>query len=329
MTLLAPEASPVSIARGSARVRSVAAVACRRLASAVLVLWGAITLTFLALQVMPGSTLDAITGLKPTTPQLRAEIVRQYGLDRPLVVQYLTYLMRVARGRFGDSYVAQVPVRRAIGQQLGSTMTLLLATLLITVVVSVLLALLTAGRGRTVGAAATFGETLGVAIPPFWAGIVLLTVFSFRLHWFPAVAGGGIRGLVLPAVTLAIAPVATITRVLRQGLDKALGEPFVLTARTRGVRETAVRYRHALRHAVLPVITLIGWLAGVLIGGAVVIEQVFSRRGLGQLAVSAVTDKDLPMITGIVVVVAIGYVLINLVVDLLYEVIDPRLRDAR
>lgn len=305
---------------------TLAAVIARKLTAALVVLWGAVTLTFVALQLMPGSTVDTIIGPRPATAQVRDQIIRQYGLDRPLFVQYLTYLARVARGQLGNSYVLQIPVRQAIAEQIWPTLELLAATVVITVVASTGLALVTTGGGPVIRSFSTAAETLGVSMPAFWAGILLLTVFSFRLRWVPAVGATGWTGLILPAITLSVAPAAVVTRVLRQGLERVLEEPFIVTARARGLRDVSVRLRHALRHAVLPVVTLTGWLTGSLIGGAVVVEEVFARPGLGQLAVSAVTSKDMPVTVGVVIVSALAYVAASLAVDVAYALIDPRLR---
>ncbi|MGW4896455.1 ABC transporter permease [Kitasatospora sp. NPDC004240] len=298
----------------------------RRLGGAVLVLWGAVTLSFLSLHLTSGDPVDLLTGLRASSDQLRAEIVSEYGLDRSLPVQYLTYLGHLLQGDLGDSYVLHLPVRTAIGQQLGATLELLAATVLVTVAIAVPAALIGAGRRPWVRTPVSLLEGLGVAVPAFWLGTLLLGVFSFRLQWFPALGAPGVEGLVLPALALAAAPAAVITRVLRRGLEQTLDEPFVTTARTRGVGESAVRLRHALRHGLLPVATLVGWLTGSLIGGAVVIESVFSRQGLGTLAVTAVRNKDLPLVIGIVLVAGLVYTVVNTAVDLSYRLIDPRLR---
>jgi peptide/nickel transport system permease protein len=303
---------------------TLAALIARRLAAALVSLWGAVTLTFIALQLMPGSTVDTIIGLRPATPQVRAQIIHQYGLDQPLIVQYLVYLGRVARGQLGNSYVLQIPVRQAIAEQIWPTLTLLAVTVVITVAASAAIALVTAGRGPVVRNLSTAAETLGVSMPAFWAGILLLTVFSFRLGWVPAIGATGLTGTILPAITLSIAPVAIVTRVLRQGLERSLEEPFIVTARSRGLRDASVRLRHALRHAFLPVVTLTGWLTGSLIGGAVVVEEVFARPGLGQLAVSALNSKDMPVTMGVVIIAALTYVLASLAVDIVSVLIDPR-----
>ncbi|HVW44895.1 MAG TPA: ABC transporter permease [Amycolatopsis sp.] len=318
--------APVRVATAR-RAGSTARAIGRRVLTSVLVLWGAVTLAFLALHLIPGNTVDAVAGgTTQVTPQLRAQITAEYSLDRPLVVQYLQYLGKLVRGDLGDSYALRMPVAKAIGQQLGSTMILLVTATVFAILVSVVIALLTAHRRRWIRGLFSGLEVTGVAVPAFWLGILLLTVFSFQLHWFPAIGSAGIAGLVLPALTLSAAPIGMLTQVLRQGLERVLDEPFVVTARSRGISEAAVRLRHVLRHAVLPVITLAGWLAGTMIGGAVVVEQVFSRQGLGRLTVNAVGHKDMPLVLGIVLIAALFYVLVNIAIDVAYRLIDPRLR---
>jgi peptide/nickel transport system permease protein len=298
----------------------------RGLLTSVAVLWGAVTLGFFALHLVGGDTVDAIAGGTRLTPELRAEIVRAHSLDEPLVVQYLEHLGRLLRGDLGDSYALRLPVATAIGQQLGSTLALLVATLTLTLVVSTVVAVLTAHRRPWLRGPFTALEVVGVSVPAFWLGILLLTVFSFQLGWFPAIGSSGADGLVLPAVALAVAPTSMVTGVLRQGLERTLDEPFVVTARARGVGEAALRLRHVLRHALLPVITMAGWLTGLLIGSAVVVEQVFSRQGVGRLVVSAVAHKDMPVVLGVVLITALVHVVVTLLVDVLYRVVDPRLR---
>lgn len=321
MTTVAPER--VASTRGGSSARAIG----RRVLASVLVLWGAITLAFLALHLIPGNTVDAIAGgTTQVTPQLRAQITAEYSLDRPLVVQYLQYLGKLVRGDLGDSYALRTPVTTAIGQQVGSTMTLLVTATVFAILVSVLVAVLTAHRRRWIRSLFTGLEVTGVAVPSFWLGILLLTVFSFQLHWFPAIGSAGIAGLVLPALTLSVVPIGMLTQVLRQSLERVLDEPFVVTARSRGIGEAAVRLRHVLRHAVLPAITLAGWLAGTMIGSAVVVEQVFSRQGLGRLTVNAVAHKDMPLVLGIVLIAATFYIVVNIAIDVAYRLIDPRLR---
>ncbi|MFY1622362.1 ABC transporter permease [Micromonospora sp. WMMD723] len=299
----------------------------RRVAAGLVVLWTAATAAYLALLAAPGNTVDSIVGDGADTPQIRAQIIAEWGLDRPPVVQYLDYLWRLAGGDLGRSYLLQRPVAEVIGEQLAPTATLAVAAAGLGVLLAVVVAVGTAGRRRRwprrISSAA---ELLLVSTPPFLIGIVLLSVLSFRYGLFPVAGDRGSAALVLPAVTLALPIAGLLAQVLRDGLDRALDEPFVLTARARGVRERAVLLRHALRHALLPAVTLAGWLFGILLGGAVIVEQVFGRPGLGQVTLSAVTSKDMPVVLAVVTLSAAVYVVVNTAADLTYLLVDPRLR---
>lgn len=298
----------------------------RQLASAAIVLWGAVTVTFLALQFVKGDPVNAILGNAQVSPEVKAQIISDYDLDASPLSQYSTHLWHLLQGNLGDSYALRMPVSEAIGQQILPTAQLVAASSILAFVVAVVVALLTANRPRWIRGTATGLEVTIVAVPTFWFGILLLSVFSFGLGWFPSVGSEGFASLVLPTIALSAAPAALMVQVLRQGLERVLEEPFVVTARARGVGEAAVLLRHVLRHAIMPVITLSGWIAGALISGAVVIEQVFSRQGLGRLLVNGIGSKDFPLIIGIVLVAALFYVLVNIVIDALYAWLDPRLR---
>ena len=299
----------------------------RTLAGAVAVLFGAATVAFVALQLIPGDPVTVMLGPgNAATPEVRARIRAQFGLDQPVVVQYLHYLENLLRGNFGESYQLQRPVTALIGDQLWPTVQLALAALVLAVVLAVSTAVATAGRRPALRAAATLAELLSVSSPSYWIGILLLTGFSFQLRIFPVVGDQNLSALVLPAVTLALPLTGVLSQVLREGLETALGQPFVLTARSRGLSVTAVRLRHALRHAAVPLVTLTGWLTGSLLGGAVLVETVFGRPGIGALALQATTNKDMPLVIGLVLLSALVFVVLSTLVDLLYLVIDPRLR---
>ncbi|GAA1852297.1 ABC transporter permease [Pseudonocardia ailaonensis] len=300
--------------------------AVRRLLGGLAVVWGAVTLTFLALHLTPGSTVDAIVGQSVVTPEVRAQIVAEYGLDQPLWIQYLSYLGRLVRGDLGHSYGQGTQVAEAIGEQFGSTLLLVAVGLGLAFGGAVLVAAATAHRSRWWRGSAVGAERVSVAVPPFWLGILLLVAFSFSLRWFPAIGSDSPRGLVLPAVALAVAPAAMLSQVMRHALEKTLEEPFVTSARARGLTRTAVLARHAVRHALLPVVTLAGWLVAAFIGGAIVTETVFARQGLGRLTVTAIEGKDFPLVSGLVLVSAVAYVVVGIGVDALYGVLDPRLR---
>ncbi|MFC8175601.1 ABC transporter permease [Streptomyces sp. NPDC057254] len=320
--------APGATARERARPARLLRLVLGRAAGAVVVLWGAVTLAFAVLQIMPGSTADVLLARSSVSPRVRAEITAEYHLDDPLPAQYLGYLGRIVRGDFGDSYVLRRPVWEAVGSQLPDTLALIASTLLVTAAGSVVLAVLGAHRRRWVRTLFAAAESVVVALPPFWLGLLLLTFFSFGLGWFPTVGASGPGSLVLPTLALAAAPTAVVAQVLREGLLRALDEPFVVTARARGIGELALRLRHVLRHALLPATTLLGWIAGSLIGGAVIVEIVFSRQGVGRLVLSAVQNKDMPVVMAVVLLAAAVFVLVNLVVDALQWLVDPRTRDA-
>ncbi|SCE80042.1 peptide/nickel transport system permease protein [Micromonospora matsumotoense] len=299
----------------------------RRVATGLVVWWAAATAAYLALLAAPGDTVDSIVGDGADTPQIRAQIIAEWGLDRPAVGQYLDYLWRLAGGDLGRSYLRQRPVAEVIGEQLAPTATLAVTAAGLGVLLAVTVAVGTAGRRRRWPRRVSSGvELLLVSTPSFLIGIVLLSVLSFRYGLFPVAGDQGPAALVLPAVTLALPIAGLLAQVLRDGLDRAWDEPFVLTARARGVRERTVLLRHALRHALLPAVTLAGWLFGILLGGAVIVEQVFGRPGLGQVTLNAVTSKDMPVVLAVVTLSAAGYVVVNTAADLTYLLVDPRLR---
>ncbi|GAB2577671.1 ABC transporter permease [Paractinoplanes abujensis] len=301
-------------------------IVLRRIATGLVVLWAAATAAYLALLAAPGSTVDSIIGDGADTPLIRAQIIEEWGLDRPAVVQYLDYLWRAAQGDLGRSYLLQRPVRDVIADQIGPTLTLAVAAAGLGALLALTLAVTT--RRPWARRVSSTAELVVVSTPPFLIGIVLLSVFSFNLGWFPVSGGQGVASLVLPAMTLALPVAGVLTQVLRDGIDRALDEPFVVTARARGLGERAVLVRHALRHALLPAVTLTGWLFGTLLGGAVIIETVFGRPGLGQVTLQAVNSADMPVVLAVVVFSAFVYVVINTLADLSYLLIDPRLRPA-
>jgi peptide/nickel transport system permease protein len=308
------------------RVTRLAQRALLRLAGGVLVLWAVATLTFFALRLMPGDPVLAILGGPSGNPTAEtiAEATREYGLDKPLAVQYGLYLGRLVQGDLGVSYSQHLPVTRVLAEQSWPTLELTLTSLVLAWLMVLVLTVLTAGRQQWLGRVASLAETLAAALPHFWLGILLLAVFAFGLRLFPPAGSDGWRTLVLPSVALAIPLAGFIAQVTRESLELTLDQPFILTARTRGLSDVAVRFKHALRHAILPGVSLSGWAIGALISGAVVIEVIFSRKGLGRQLYQAVQVQDLPLTIGISLVVAAGYVLANIIVDLLYQWIDPR-----
>lgn len=301
-----------------------------RLAGGVGVLWTAATICFFALHATAGdAALATVAGQGADPSRAVLEQVRaDYGLDRPLPVQYLSYLGRLVHGDLGESYQQRVPVARAIAGQLGPTVELALSAAVVAVVLAVGVSLLTAGRRPWLRSLSS-GIEVGVAsVPTFVIGLVLLIVFAFKARVLPVSGDQGLSSLVLPTLTLALPIAAALSQVLRSQLEDVLEQPFILTARARGMGDAAVRLRHALRHAVLQLVTMSGFAVGGLLGGAVITETLFVRRGVGQLVLTAVTTKDIPLVLGTVLFAAAVYVVINLAVDVVYGLVDPRVVTA-
>ncbi len=296
-----------------------------RLAASLLVAWGSISVAFLALHALPGRIEDILAG-DLDYPGLRESIAAEWGLDRSLWDQYLAFVWRIARGDFGTSYELRQPVADVVTSQLLPTIYLASAAGVLAFVIAVVLAVLTSGRGRLARRVASLIELTFASTPVFWIGILLLMVFSFHLRWFPVSGAEGWRSLVLPAITLALPTAGLLTQVLRDAIEKTLDQPFVITLRARGLGERQIRVRHVLRHAALPVVTLGGWIIGGLLGGAVITEKVFGRPGLGTTTLNAVLSHDVPVVLAVVLLAAFIYVAASTLLDLLYVVIDPRLK---
>ncbi|MDR1427638.1 MAG: ABC transporter permease, partial [Bifidobacteriaceae bacterium] len=330
LTAATAEASPVHEDRTPATRRVRARLAfvgvAVRLAQGALVVWAAATLTFIAVHVAPGDTIDTLLGTNANDPAMRAQVIREWGLDHPAIVQYLLYFWRCLHGDLGVSYVEHRPVASLLAEQFPPTVELTLWAFAIALALAATLALTTAGTSRIGRAISQFFELTVVSAPPFWIGMLLLAVFSFRLGLFPVSGSAGIRAVVLPALAVGLPIGCFLAQVLREGLDRALEQPFALTARARGLGRFGVKRIHALRHAALPTMTISGLTFGNLLGGAVICEQVFGRAGIGQLAVNAINTKDIPVILAIALLAAIVFVVITTTVDLLYLVVDPRLR---
>jgi len=299
----------------------------RRLLAAVAVLWGAVTVTFFAVALAGGDQVAAILGPEAASvPGLREETAARFGLDRPLLAQYLDRLGGLFTGDLGVSYQRGVPVSSLLAGQIGPTLQLAVSAAVFGAVLAVGLTVLTAGGGRVARGAASLLELLAVAVPPFWFGIALLWIFSFTLGWFPAFGAAGIASLVLPTLALALPVAGVLAQVMRQELDVADRRPFALSARARGLGPKELVWRHTLRHTLVPVTTLSAWGLGTLIGGAVLVEKVFSRPGVGRVLVDAVSHRDTAVVSAVVVLAALAFVVTNLLAELLYPVIDARLR---
>lgn len=309
----------------------------RRLATSVALLFLSSILIFLVMRVIPGDpTLTKLGGaIKNVDPQALAAIRHSLGLDRPLSIQYLDWIRGVAHGDFGRSYLNQFPVTTLIAQRIGSTVELAAMAMLIGLAIAVPAATLGAiWRNRVVDAFISGFAALGLATPAFVTGILLIIVFGLKLHWFPAQGYvsferdplQSLRSTFLPALTLGIAVAAPTLRILRASLLEVGSASYIRTAQGKGLLRRQVVTRHLLPNASIPALTTVGLIVGQLLGGAVVVEYVFARAGLGSLLVNAVLQRDYGVLQTLVLLAAAVFIVVSLVVDLLYGVIDPRLR---
>ncbi|MEV0250590.1 ABC transporter permease [Nocardia sp. NPDC050712] len=305
-----------------------------RVAQALWVLWAAFTVSFVVLYLLPADPVSIAAGGaetgSPTDPAAIAELQARYGLDQPLWQQYWTALGHAVRGDLGHSISTGQPVTTAIGEALPSTLGLAALTLLFALLGGVGLAFAAAGTRRSWlrnGLAAL--PSIGVAVPTFFTGLVLLQLFSFQWRLAPAFGGQGFGGTVLPALTLGLPIGAVIAQVLTSGLESTWRQPFVDVALAKGGSRWWVRRKHVLRPASVPTFTIAGVLVGNILAGAVVVESVFARPGVGRLTQTAVLAQDIPVVQGIVLLSALVFVTVNLVVDLIYPLLDPRIAGHR
>ncbi|MDP9371737.1 MAG: ABC transporter permease [Chloroflexota bacterium] len=299
-----------------------------RLLRSIPVIFGVLTLVFLMIHLLPGDPAQEIASRGPgMTPEAIQRIRVQLGLDQPLHQQYLRFLARTARGDLGRSIFSNQPVGAMIRGQVGSTLQLTVAGIFTAILIGVPLGIIAAVRHNSwVDTVSMSVALLGVSMPSFWLGLLLIFLFAVKLNWVPVAGGSGLRGLALPALTLGFGASAIIARLVRSSMLEVLRQEYVTTARAKGLAARTVILRHALKNALIPVVTIIGLQFGALLGGAVVIETVFARRGLGRMAIDAILAKDFPVVQGTVLFAALVYVSVNLTVDLLYSVIDPRIR---
>ncbi|MEA9985609.1 ABC transporter permease [Subtercola sp. RTI3] len=302
-----------------------------RVLQAVLVLWAAYTVTFVVLYLLPSDPVQLLLAagnidVTQISPDQLAALKHQYGLDQPVYLQYVNQLFEFVRGNFGESITKNVPVAQLLAQRLPSTLVLGASAVLLTIVLGVGTASLAVfakvGWLRTVLSRL---PAIGVSLPPFFVGLLLIQVFAFQLKWFPASGDSGAASVVLPAVMMAIPTAALLAQVLTRSLEDALDEPYVVTARAKGLSRSGIQWRHAFRNAALPAITLLGLLLGSALAEAVVAETIFTRNGIGKLAQESVLQQDVPVVQAIVVIAAALFVSINLIIDLIYPLLDPRI----
>lgn len=298
----------------------------RRLLGAIPVLWGVATLVFVILRLLPGDPAALMLSEAGASAQAIAELRAELGLDESIPIQYGRYIAQLAQGNLGTSLFTQRSVVTTIAEQLPSTIELALSAMLVAIMVGTTLGILAAVRhGTWLDVFIMAISVAGISIPIFWSAILLIWLFALLLGWLPATGQGGIRHLVLPSLVLGFASAGAITRLVRASLLEVMDYDFINTARAKGLAEGTILLRHALKNAFIPVTSIIGLQFGFLLGGTVVIETIFSRPGIGRLMVNAILWKDLPLVQGIVLLIALVYTLVNLATDVAYAYLDPRI----
>ncbi len=297
-----------------------------RLFVSIPVIIGSLTLVFLIIHWLPGDPAQMIAG-DDAAPDRIAFLSKQFGLDRPLWQQYLSYLWDSMRGDFGSSFANSQPVLDRLLAQLPATLSLALFSTLLAIVFGVTLGILSAVyQNRVLDYVVRIISLLGVSMPKFWLGILLILVFSVHLQWLPAIGNGTFKQIILPSIALGVTGAGMLTRMVRNSVLEVIREPFVVTLRAKGLTERSVLYRHVLRNALMPAITILGLLVGDMLAGAVVTETVFSRQGLGKMIVDAINQKDIPVIQAAILITGVFNIAVTLLVDVSYSYVDPRVR---
>lgn len=289
-------------------------------------LWLVLTLVFLLIHIVPGDPVQQMLGEGAAPGQIE-QLRHSLGLDQSLTRQYGHYLWRMAHADLGQSFKFQAPVRRIIFERYPATLQLAFLALLVCTAIAIPTGVLAAyRRGSAIDRAAGVFTLFGLAIPNFALGPLLITFFSIRLGWLPVSGRGGLLNYVLPAATLGAALAAILMRMVRGAMLEELSSDYVRTARAKGLSVAAVLVRHALRNALIPIVTILGLQFGTLLAGTIVTETIFSWPGIGRLTVQAISSRDYPLLQGCILVISLSYVLVNLLTDVLYALIDPRVR---
>ncbi|MET0388198.1 MAG: ABC transporter permease [Polyangiales bacterium] len=289
------------------------------------VIFGAVTLIFAILNWLPGDPATLIAG-EAASPETIAHLRAQLDLERPLAERYVHYIAGLAHGDLGRSYITREPVASRLAAQLPATATLALSAAAVALVLGLSLGVLAARyNGRWPDQLIQLVSLTFVSVPPFWIGLLAILLFSVRLGWLPVLGTGGIESLVMPVGSLGLLLSVSLQRVVRSSIIEELREPYVTALRAKGLRTPRIFYVHVLRNALIAAITLLGVLIGELLSGAVVIETLFARQGIARVAVEAIGQKDLPVVQGVIILASATYVGLNLLIDLSYQLIDPRL----
>ncbi len=290
------------------------------------VLFGVTLVSFSLLHLVPGDPAEVLGGQEATKEDIE-RIRREYGLDQPLVVQYLRFVGNVVRGDLGISIQSRHPVRELLLQRLAFTLQLSLVSILVASTVGLLAGIISSVRPYSFfDTASMLGALFGISMPIFWLGLLLILIFAVELHWLPSGGTGTLWHLVLPAIALGSASAAVIARMTRASMLEVARQDYIRTARATGHREAVVIFRHALKNAMIPVLTVFGLEFGYMLGGAVLTETVFSLPGIGRLLVEGIFARDYPVVQGAMILVATTFVLVNLLTDLAYAFFDPRIR---
>ena len=289
-------------------------------------LWLVLTMVLLLIHIVPGDPVEQMLG-EGASPAQATQLRHSLGLDQPLYMQYLHYLGQIVRGDLGQSFKFQAPVRHVIFERYPATIQLAFLALLVCAAIAIPAGVIAAHRrGSNSDRAIGVFTLLGLAVPNFALGPLLIVFFSIQLGWLPVSGRGGPLNYILPAATLGAALAAILTRMVRSSMLEELSSDYVRTARAKGLSTAVVLLRHALRNALIPIITILGLQFGTLLAGTIVTETIFSWPGIGRLTVMAISARDYPLLQGCILVIALSYVLVNLLTDFLYAFIDPRVR---
>jgi peptide/nickel transport system permease protein len=296
-----------------------------RLVSSIPVLFGVATIVFFMMRILPSDPAKLMLYETGASAADIEKLRQQLGLSDPIYVQYWHYLTDIVQGNFGQSFYTKQSVVTMLTAQLPSTVQLALTGMVISILVGGTLGVLSAVRqGKWLDTTSMVLALVGVSLPSFWLGLMLIFLFSLKLQVFPSVGTGGVDHLILPAVTLGIGGSAIIARLVRSSMLEVLRQEYVVTARAKGLANYAVTVRHALRNALIPTVTIVGLQFGYLLGGTVVVETVFAREGIGRVAVTAITGRDFNVVQGWALFIAVIYIFVNLLVDVSYAWLDPR-----
>ena len=308
------------------RIARMARRALVRVAIAIPAVWLILTMVFLLVHIVPGDPVQQMLGEDARAEDLN-NLRHVLGLDQPLHLQYEHYLAGLARGNWGKSFHFGSPVLSLVLQRYPATLELAITAMIVCALIAIPAGVTAARRrGRTADKAIGVLTLLGLSVPNFALGPVLILIFSVEIGWLPVSGRGGISHLVLPAATLGAALAAILTRMVRGSMIEELSSDYVRTARAKGLSERRVLYRHAFPNALVPIITILGLQFGALLAGTIVTESIFAWPGIGRLTVQAIQTRDYPLLQGCILVIALSYVLVNLLTDVIYSVADPRIR---